>query len=498
MIDLSRFDSGQGRLLRGSIHRRARTLGARLVNRLDDWRQQLLSADAGPARRLTAKLLNVMRDGLLLLRSFPPDRALRTSDLSAPALLMPQDFVKGRVLMINSSLTWGGAERQLVNTMVGLSRRGFDVRLAGEYFGRVAGSTFFAPELERHGLPFDDLRKLGAGVDQRLPQDLAATLERRIEGLPQPYRGAVLPYVAAILALRPEIVHCWQDQTNALAGVAASIVGVPCIVLATRNMAPIHFIYHQPHLRAAYQVLAANKAVRLLNNSHAGAADYANWLNMSASCFRIVHNGFDFDSATADAEAPESIINMIPTDVPVIGGIFRFHPEKDPLLWIRMATLIAWARPDIHFLLLGAGPLEADIRAEATKGGLGTRLHLPGTHANTTAILKRLSVFALTSRFEGLPNVLIEAQAQGVPVVSTRAGGAGETFIQGETGFLVNERDPKILARHVLDILDDPAFRAHCGNEAPRLVRARFGLARMVDETVALYRDAAPSIEEAG
>jgi glycosyltransferase involved in cell wall biosynthesis len=93
----------------------------------------------------------------------------------------------------------------------------------------------------------------------------------------------------------------------------------------------------------------------------------------------------------------------------------------------------------------------------------------------------------LCSRVEGLPNVLVEAQALGCPVVATDAGGARETMLADETGFLRPIGDVDGLARDLERLLSDHALRAAMAARGRAFVRERFPLERMVRETHALY-----------
>jgi glycosyltransferase involved in cell wall biosynthesis len=363
------------------------------------------------------------------------------------------------------------------------------VRLACENLGRVPDSEFFAPELERHRLPYAPLETFGTELAHLRQPSVSRRAEEWLKNLPPPFTDALWPYVKALLALRPRVVHAWQDQTSIMAGVAARIVGVPRIILSTRNVAPTHFAYHQPHMRASYQVLSSEPSVRLINNSVSGAADYASWLGVPTSSFTVVHNGFNFDgtAGAAAASSGSGFALNIPAGAPVVGSIFRFYHEKDPILWIEAAAVVATRRPDAHFVIVGTGPLEHEARMLAGRYGFANRLHLPGTLPDPSAVLRAMTVFLLTSQFEGLPNVLIEAQSYGVPVVCTRAGGSCETFLHGETGWLVDEREPTALAERILCILDDASWRERCRALAPRIARERFAIGRMLNDTVAVY-----------
>jgi glycosyltransferase involved in cell wall biosynthesis len=98
-----------------------------------------------------------------------------------------------------------------------------------------------------------------------------------------------------------------------------------------------------------------------------------------------------------------------------------------------------------------------------------------------------MDVFLLTSRVEGMPNTVLEAQAVGVPVVAVDVGGVSEALAAGETGHAVAEDDPGKLADRVCAVLADRAWRAAVRSRGPAFVRERFGLRRMVAETLAAY-----------
>jgi glycosyltransferase involved in cell wall biosynthesis len=94
---------------------------------------------------------------------------------------------------------------------------------------------------------------------------------------------------------------------------------------------------------------------------------------------------------------------------------------------------------------------------------------------------------------EGVPNVLIEAQACGRPVVALDVGGVSEAISLDRTGRVVRERSPQRLAEAVIDVLDEPAWAARARAEGPAFVASRFGVDRMVAETLQLYGLPAPA-----
>jgi len=119
-------------------------------------------------------------------------------------------------------------------------------------------------------------------------------------------------------------------------------------------------------------------------------------------------------------------------------GVFRFDTDKRPTTWIRFAARYAKTHPDARFLLVGGGRLFEDCVQLARDLGIIERILFVGHSTDVGYWMKKMDVSVLMSSFEGLPNVLIEAQYLGVPVVSTPAGGAAECFIEGVTGHILS------------------------------------------------------------
>lgn len=385
-----------------------------------------------------------------------------------------------RILLTNHSLGLGGAERQIVNTLLGLKARGFgDLALACERRHSDGADDEFGRLLEARGIAIAEVP--GRPVDDR---DLPPS-----DGLPHSLGDDMQFWAALIRSYRPSVLHAWQDTTAPKAGLAAALAGVPRIVLATRNRAPWRFAYWLPWMRPVYRALAARPNVVLTNNSRAGARDYERWLGLPEGRIHVIYNALAPDALAppaGDAVAALRARLGIPDAAPVVGSMFRIYPEKNPALWIATAAAVAARNPGARFLLVGDGPLKGAMQAAALRAGIADRVIFAGEVADPRAALAAMDVFLLTSREEGLPNVVIEAQAQRVPVVATAAGGVPEAVEDGRSGF-VAAADANALAQAVLRVLGDRAWAVAARAHAPSFVAARFGVDRMLDETLRLY-----------
>ncbi len=410
----------------------------------------------------------------------------------APAL--PKSaYSGGPIVLCNNALAWGGVERQVVNTLCGLAGRlPQPPHLLCVRLGHSADYDFYKSALV--GYPGEVRNAINLTVARQHLSAVDAGLERRIADatawLPLDVQEEILRFAGDFVVLKPMVVHVWQDALSISAGYAARMVGVPRIIVSSRNMAAHRFAYHRPYMAEAYREIASCADIVMLNNSEAGAHDYAAWLGLPVDRYRIIRNGIDADQLSAPDAAETCRLRAdlgLATDTPVVGSIFRFYAEKRPLLWIEAAARIAAARRDCHFVVFGAGPMKAEMLGLAASRGFADRLHLPGTIRNAALGLSIMDLFLIASELEGTPNVVLEASLMGLPVVATNAGGTAETIDHGTTGFLASKPDPKVLADYALTALREKQGSLSAREAGPAFVLSRFGLERMLNEILDLY-----------
>lgn len=399
--------------------------------------------------------------------------------------------IPNRVLLVNAGLAAGGAERQIVNTLIGLrdSARCESVALLAEYIDHAPQLDFFLHELEDHGIEVAQVQHAVTLADDGL-SSLPPGIAELAADLPGSILEEILNLVEEFRTRRPSVVHAWQDSTSIKAGIAAVIAGVPRIVLASRNVTPTNFSYHQDYMHPAYRALASMESVVFLNNSEAGAVDYTSWLGMPRERFVVVRNGVDLSylKRTDESLVPEYRQSLgIPADAKVVGSVFRFWAEKRPMLWLRSAAALAETNPDLHFLIIGEGPMRQEMEAFIRSHKLSGKVHLPGARPDVAIPLSSMDIFVLTSEFEGTPNVVLEAQWLGLPVVVTDAGGAKESFDHGASGMLATQSSEHEISSLVSLFLNDNELVKQAELAGPRFVERVFGVERMVKETLDLY-----------
>jgi glycosyltransferase involved in cell wall biosynthesis len=358
----------------------------------------------------------------------------------------------GRLTLVTGSLGPGGAERQLTRLAVELERaRKTTGELAGislnrpvEVLVRSHGSEkqndFYLGDLQSAGV---ELRQINE-FEPRSPRTLGVTDPEMLillDYLPSSVNYGVKRLVEHFRDSRTDTVSSWQDGACLFVGLAALIAGVPQIQLAIRGLPPsMRRHMFRPEYEVLYRAMAEIPGVSFISNNVSAARAYAEWLDIPLNRFAIVYNGVQpmhaepcaacvgawarFSEATTDATE-------------TIGGVFRFDTDKQPILWIRFAYRYLKKHPKARFVLVGDGRLLPNAQELAEELGISDRILFTGRSTRVGFWMSKMDVLVLLSRYEGLPNVLIEAQYMGVRVVTTPAGGAAECLIDGVTGWVL-------------------------------------------------------------
>jgi glycosyltransferase involved in cell wall biosynthesis len=170
-----------------------------------------------------------------------------------------------------------------------------------------------------------------------------------------------------------------------------------------------------------------------------------------------------------------------------VGSVGRFAPEKDYPFLVRAAAPLLG--PDARLLLVGDGDAMSMVRAEVKAQKVEPFVVLPGRRADVPRLLGALDAFVLSSRMEGMPLVVLEAMAAGVPVVATAVGGLPGVIAEGETGFLVPSGDEAALRARLVALRGDPARARAVAERGRAQVRERHSRETMVRRYLQLYSD---------
>jgi glycosyltransferase involved in cell wall biosynthesis len=375
-------------------------------------------------------------------------------------------------------------------TIAGLIQQGYEVQMIA--LGRSApGDPTVESEISRLGVLPQFCSDFATPREGGWRTPANAVFAADLSAVPRWISNRLVPLATAIERYRPAVVHTWLDGPAVVGGLAACALGVPRLVIAQGSLSIRHRrVTPNAHMLTGYRYVARNPNVVMVNNSAAGAADYEHWLGMSGGTIRVLYNGFRPDTVRIPSQTEIGDFRAslgLSAETPVVGTLMRLVEEKDPDLWVDTAAEIAKARPDVRFLIIGYGPLREQILQRAQNAGIGDRTIVKDAMTDVGLGYAVIDVILLTSSVEGVSNTLLEAQAAGRSVVATDVGGMREAVAHGLTGLIVPERSPQRLAGAVLKILNDPTFQTRGSAEGPKFVANRFGLNRMIRETIEAY-----------
>lgn len=250
-----------------------------------------------------------------------------------------------------------------------------------------------------------------------------------------------------------------------VAAMAAHLAGVTCSVTAHAKD-----IYHEENAPLLVRRLAGVHAVVTVSGYNAEHLTAVLAATHRPPTVHHVRNGVPVGAA-ADPAASRNVL-----------CVARLVPKKGVDLLVSAAALLAQRHPGLKVDVIGEGPLREALTAQVDRFGLSGKVRLLGaaTSADVAAAMARARVVALPCRVDadgdrdGMPTVLVEALARGVPVVSTDVVGIGELVVDGATGLLVPPEDPVALAAALDRLLTDPALAARLGANGRRLVQRAF------------------------
>jgi glycosyltransferase involved in cell wall biosynthesis len=204
---------------------------------------------------------------------------------------------------------------------------------------------------------------------------------------------------------------------------------------------------------------------------------------------RTIHNGVDLLQFPYSGPRPFGPITLVA----------RLSAEKDVATLIRavphlLALLPAEQRRDLVLRVIGDGRERSALEQLAQELGVGSCVHFLGQQQRVAQALGEASLFALSSRTEGISLTLLEAMSRGLPVVATRVGGTPEVVEDGKTGFLVPAQQPEAMAVAIAQIYLNPALAYRMGREGRARAESHFSVARMIEAYQDLY--VAPSINQ--
>lgn len=280
---------------------------------------------------------------------------------------------------------------------------------------------------------------------------------------------------AAFVADEIDVVHAWLYIANAITWLASWVRRPPPMITSARNCKV------QGRVSQLANLLAFRRSRAILVNSHEVAAYIVRHYRAPQPRIRVIYNGIDtvrFHPTSPAGGRP---------DGPIV-GVGRLVEQKNHAMFLEAAARLCRDVPTAHFAIVGDGPLRAGLEGQARTLGIAERVQFLGERGDIDDILRTASLFWLTSRWEGMPNVVLEAMASGVPVLATDVGGTRELVRSGVEGFVVSGNDVEAFVTNSRALLLDAA-RWQQVAAAARARAEEFSTVRMVGALSQLYDD---------
>jgi glycosyltransferase involved in cell wall biosynthesis len=264
---------------------------------------------------------------------------------------------------------------------------------------------------------------------------------------------------------RPDVVHTHSSKAGILGRFAAAAAGVPVIVHSIHGWG-----FHDGQGRiargffAGLERLASHVTTAFVAVSKANVRQGVELGILEEDRVRLIRSGIELSAFAPREEAA-------PRDGATIGMVACFKPQKAPVDFVRVAARVLAEEPSARFVLVGDGELRPAVEAAIREAGIGANVTLTGWRRDVPALMRTFDVLLHTSRWEGLPRVLPEAMATGIPVVATCVDGGPEAIEDGVNGRLFAPGDIEGMGRAVVDLVRDPALRRRMGREG--VARAR-------------------------
>jgi glycosyltransferase involved in cell wall biosynthesis len=369
---------------------------------------------------------------------------------------------KIRVLQVIGSLNIGGAEAVLSQLATALDPEEFDVSVCCT---RAAGPVA------------DRLRSQGVTVR------LAASSRRAFRHL------TTLGLVQQVRAAKAHVVHTHGSTALVHAGPLGAARFLPSWVHT------FHYgNYPKPaSLQASLERWMSPFPRQLVAVSESQRQSIVGALGVDPDRIMTIINGVSANPHVNDPELKRKKrleFGLSPEDF-VVGCVAVLSEQKGISYLLKAASRVAMTAPNIKFLLIGGGPLEKKLRDESAALGLDKNVLFTGWRQDALEIMPSLDVFVMSSLWEAMSIVLLEAMAAGRPIVVTSVGDNSRVVEHEKSGLVVQPKDADAIAAAVLSLYNDPALANRLATQAAARYQDHYSVGRMIAEHERLYRSLA-------
>jgi len=375
-----------------------------------------------------------------------------------------------KVLQLITRLVVGGAQESAIAATERVNPEKYDVHL------------WTGPESGPEGSLIEDARRRGI-----LPR-VIPSLVREID----PWKDLVVTLQLARQMRREkfDIVHTHSSKAGIVGRIAARLAGVPCVVHTAHGWG---FHDHMSRWKRTFYLLS-ERLVAPLAEYLVSVSEKTMEIGLEAGIgrresYRLIRSGIPTSSFRPDSGRRAECRRALGLDggTIVVGTVGRLSEQKNPMDFVRVAEKVFRAGLDARFLYVGDGPLRASVEQAVSAAGLGDVVRLLGLRDDVPDLLRAFDLFILTSLWEGLPRVVPQALATGVPVLAYSVSGIDEVVIDGKNGFLVPVGATDEMADKLRVLITDENLRARLGQNALGEFDRSFSEDDMAIETERLY-----------
>ncbi len=361
-----------------------------------------------------------------------------------------------KLLFIITDLDYGGAETQLLRLAVRLKSRGWNIKVVS-----LMPPKAYVQDFELASIPVCSL-----GIKRKLPD-------------PRP----IFKLIKIIHKWQPHIIHGFMVHANFFARITRFFYKAPVLVCS------VHSIKEGGKIRELLYRLTDPLCDMTTQVSKAGLERYISIGATPIHKICYIPNGIDTERFKFKLEIrlyKRKELNLNNKFVWLAVG--RFYPAKDyPNLLTAFSKVIA-KHQETLLLIAGDGPLHNDLRNLAKRLKITKYVIFLGVRKDIPVLMNAADAYVMSSAWEGMPNVLLEASSTGLPVVATDVGGNGEIVINNKTGYLVPPKDPKALARAMLRLMElSENERKKMGQAGREHILANFSFDKVIDMWESLY-----------
>ena len=374
-----------------------------------------------------------------------------------------------KIAYVIGSLSPGGSERQMLALAERLPSERFSVD-----FVLLSGPGPYAAQAERAGARVRVLSPRGDGASFK---PLTASV-------------VALRFTGLLRRCRYDIVDAWLFRSYALAALTRPLTGVPVLIAGRRSLND-----HKEGfglLERRLDAIARKRSDVIVANAEAVAADVTAREGINPQKLRVIRNGVEPRRGSSGVDRLTQRRHWgVDDHQTIIGCIANYHPGKGHLHLLGAFAELVREHPDVRLVLVGEGDLRPTLERRIGELGIRESVILHGEALEPRSLIGGFDVVVQASESEGLPNALLEAAAEGRPIVATAAGGTVEIVEHGRTGLLVPIADTGALVRALTAMVDDPDLRRRLASNAREHVLHTFGMDRFVAEFAALYEEMA-------